>query len=101
MPWFTDDIRMEKKKRRKAEKKWRKSQSVSDHNAFKLARNKMLFVMNNARTKYYTDCITDNSSNQRKLFDVTKSLLNMTKSDSVIPPSVDNHDFVNGLGDFF
>ncbi|XP_041466267.1 uncharacterized protein LOC121416820 [Lytechinus variegatus] len=101
VPWFTDDIRMEKKKRRKAERKWRKSKSVSDLNAFKTARNRTLYVMNKARSKYYTDCITDNSSNQKKLFGITKSLLNMTKSDLVIPPSVDNYDFVNGLGDFF
>ena len=84
VPWFTNEIRMEKKRRRKAEKKWRKSKSVSDHNAFKKARNKTLFVMNKARTTYYSDCVADNSSNQRKLFNITKSLLNMTKSHLVV-----------------
>ena len=57
--------------------------------------------MNKARTTYYSDCVADNSSNQRKLFNITKSLLNMTKSHLVVPPRIDNHDFVNGLGDFF
>ena len=38
---------------------------------------------------------------KKRLFDVTKSLLNVTKSDLVIPPNVDNHKFVDELGDFF
>ena len=45
--------------------------------------------------------IMENSSNQRSLFNVTKSLLNMTKLHPVIPPHIDKRTFVNDLGNFF
>ena len=101
VPWFTDQVRKEKKKRRKAEKRWLKSKSEQDYQTYKMARNVTLFVMNRARRKYYSEMIDENSHDQKRLFNVTKSLLNMSKQDPMIPPSVDKCEFANNLGNFF
>ena len=45
--------------------------------------------------------INENSSDQKRLFNVTKSLLNMSKQHPVIPPTVDKCEFANNLGTFF
>ena len=53
--------------------------------------------MNHARQEYNA-CISENSSDQKKLFQITKSLLNMKKSTLDIPPHIDTETFVNDLG---
>ena len=101
VPWFTDQVRTEKKKRRKAEKRWLKTKSVQDYQYYKTARNVTLFVMNKARRTYYSEMINENSDNQKRLFNVTKFLLNMSKQYPTIPPTVDKCKFANNLGTFF
>ena len=101
VPWFTEDVRIEKRKRRKAEKRWLRTKSPLDYENFKAARNKTLFVMNSARRTYYSQMIRENSSDQRNLFNVTKLLLNMTKLHPVIPPHINKKTFVDDLGKYF
>ena len=43
----------------------------------------------------------ENKDNQNKLFNVVKSLLNMSNKQPLIPCSTDKHKFVNDLGDYF
>merc|ERR1712198_101253 len=101
VPWFTEDVRIEKRKRRKAEKRWLRTKSPLDYENFKAARNKTLFVMNSARRTYYSQMIRENSSDQRNLFNATKLLLNMTKLHPVIPPDINKKTFVDDLGKYF
>ena len=54
-----------------------KSGDINDHDIYKSIRNTTLSVMNHARQEYYNECISENSSDQKKLFQITKSLLNM------------------------
>ena len=101
MPWYNEEIRQVKRKRRKAEKKWMKSGDINDHDIYKSIRNTTLSLMNHARQEYYNDCISENSFDQKKLFQITKSLLNMKKSTLDIPPHIDTETFVNDLGTYF
>ena len=55
--------------------------------------------MNQARCDYYTNHIQQNSSDQRKLFNVTKSLLCDTNTASF--PLVDTVQLANDFGNFF
>ena len=55
--------------------------------------------MNQARCDYYTNHIQQNSSDQRKLFNVTKSLLCDTNTASF--PRVDTVQLANDFGNFF
>ena len=73
VPWFNHKIKDAIKARRRAERKWRYSKSAQDLSVFKKKKNHAIYLMNQARCDYYTNHIQQNSSDQRKLFNVTKS----------------------------
>ena len=50
---------------------------------------------------YHTDLIMENKDNQKKLFNIVKSLLNMSNKQHLIPCNIDKHKFVNQLGNYF
>ena len=100
VPWFSEDIRESRRERRRAERKWRRSQCVRDWLEFKTKRNFTTYLMNEARRKFYSDFIVENSSNQRKLFSATKKLLNQGH-DVPFPPTSDKLVLANEMGSFF
>ena len=56
--------------------------------------------MNEARRVYYNQFIEDNSTDQRRLFMASKSLLNM-HLDRSLPPHTDSSSLANDMGEFF
>jgi len=58
------------------------------------------FLSNKARSDYYTNFTTENSTDQRKLFRASKSLLNLSKG-SGLPPSTNDYQLANDFGKFF
>lgn len=99
VPWFNHQIKDAIKARRRAERKWRSSKSAQDLSVFKKKKNHAIYLMNQARCDYYTNHIQQNSSDQRKLFKVTKSLLCDTNTASF--PHVDTIQLANDFGNFF
>ena len=99
-PWLSDEIRSAKRRRRIAEGNWRSTKSESDWKTFKLLRNKVVFLMNKSRRKFYTDFVSNISRDQRKLFAATKKLLNQT-ADTPFPPHGDKLALANEMGSFF
>ena len=83
-----------------AERKWRRTKSLKDFRAFKGARNRATFVMNDTRCEYYTNLIAENSSNQRNLFRTTKSLL-CEPSEASFPKDIAPDHVANDFGNFF
>ena len=63
-------------------------------------RNRVTFLSNKARTVYYTNFITENSTDQRRLFRASKSLLNLSKG-SGLPLSTNDYQLANDFGKFF
>lgn len=72
VPWYDDNIKAAKRKRRKGERRWRKTGLPSDFNAFKTIKNQATHLMNQARRSCYTDFVNNNSSDQGKLFRAAK-----------------------------
>ena len=68
--------------------------------AFKKERNRVVNLMNEARRDYYNQFIEDNSTDQRRLFMASKSLLNM-QLDRSLPPHTDVSLLANDMGEFF
>ena len=110
-PWFNEDIRKAKHARRRAEKKWRATRLPADLAAFKKERNRVVNLMNEARRVYYNrvyynhrvyynQFIEDNSTDQRRLFMASKSLLNM-HLDRSLSPHTDSSLLANDMGEFF
>ena len=99
-PWYSAEIDAAKRRRRKAERAWRKNKSEASFKFFKTLRNYVTHLINKARTEYYTDLINKNSDNQGKLFRAAKTLLN-TKSELCFPNFSNDAMLSNAIGDFF
>ncbi len=56
--------------------------------------------MNKARRDYYTNFVNENSNDQRKLFKVSRSLLNLNKT-FMLPPHSNDTKLANKMGTFF
>ena len=56
--------------------------------------------MKQARTNYYQNLIDENSSDQRKLFKLSKELLNLNPK-QLFPQHSDNYILANSIGSFF
>ena len=52
VPWFNEEIKDAKRKRRKAEKKWRSSRQAADLASFKYRQNVVTRLMNKARQEH-------------------------------------------------
>ena len=59
-------------------------------------RNRVTFLSNKARSDYYTNFLTENSTDQRRLFRASKSLLNLSKG-SGLPLSTNDYQLANDL----
>jgi Zn-dependent M32 family carboxypeptidase len=57
--WYNADIDAAKRRRRKAERVWRKSKSLADFTEFESSRNRVTYLINKAKKTYYTDLIAD------------------------------------------
>ena len=98
--WFNVEIRKAKKERRKSERKWRRIELQHDYDWFKLKKNNFTFLLNNARREYYTNCINENSVDQRTFFKASRSLLNLNNT-SMFPPHTDDFKLANEMGTIF
>ena len=96
VPWMNDEIKLAKRQRRKAERKWRASKAHIDLLSYRTMRNRVMFLSNKVRSDYYTNFITENSTDQRRLFRASKSLLNLSKG-SGLPLSTNDYQLANDL----
>ena len=100
VPWMNDEIILAKRQRRKAERKWRASKAHIDLLSYRAMRNRVTFLSNEARCAYYTNFITENSTDQRRLFRASKSLLNLSNGPG-LPLSTNDYQLANDFGKFF
>ena len=93
---MNDEIKLAKRQRRKAERKWRASKAHVDLLSYRTMRNRVMFLSNKVRSDYNTNFITENSTDQRRLFRASKSLLNLSKG-SGLPLSTNDYQLANDL----
>ena len=100
--WFDVDIIQARKDRRKAERRWRTSGLPSNLVVFKVKRNYVIHLINEARCTYmyYRQFIDKNSSDQSKLFRASKSLSNLLANKS-LPPHTNASVLANEMGEYF
>ena len=99
-PLFNDNIIQVRRDRRKAERRWRKTGLPSDLVVFKVKRNYVVHLMNEAKCTHYRQFTDKNSSNQSKLFRASKSLLNL-QEDKSLPPHTNASVLANEMGEYF
>ena len=74
--------------------------SMSDLLTFKLKKKYATDIMNKSRCNFYKSFISENSSDQKKLFSATKKLLNHS-DETPYPPFDDKLKFANEMGSYF
>ena len=72
----------------------------SDRRVFTLMRNRTTKLIENARRVYYADFISDNNTDQRRLFKAANMLLGRS-GNAVYPPHSDSFTLANDFGRFF
>ena len=72
VPWYSDQVLAAKRMRGKAERKRRSSNSTDDLTEYKSARNFATNLIKKARSNFYEHLIQENSSDQGKLFKISK-----------------------------
>ena len=85
MPWLNDGILEEKRKKRKAEKRWLKSRTDKLWKDYKSARNSYSFLLYEARKAHHEVLVSENKENPKALFNIVKGLLNMSNKQPVMP----------------
>jgi hypothetical protein len=100
VPWFSDEIKVAIRQRRKAERKWRISGLESHLKEFKTKKNYVIFLMNESRCKFYNSFVEKHRNNQRDLFRNSKQLLKQN-SCGRLPYSQSDYALANDFGRFF
>ena len=99
-PWYNNELRAMKRKKRKYERRWIRSGTDEDHNAFKQARVDYIKKCNETKTTYYSNEVLKCGSDQRKLY---KLIRNMTEGDkpSLYPECVSDQQLCEDFANFF
>jgi hypothetical protein len=97
-PWFTSEIGEAKRARRKAERKWRKTNLTIHRQIFLEAQQHVNNLIDHAKKQHYLKKVE--SADQKSLFKIVDTLLNKAASGSL--PSHDSpNDLADRFGQFF
>ena len=99
-PWYTAEVTDEKRKRRRLERKWRKTRLEVDRQEYVYQCGVVNNLIKSLKSAYYTEIITEHSTDQRVLFNTVKKLL-QKPSEVRYPPSCDGTSLANSFADFF
>ena len=99
-PWYNDNIHQEKKKRRKAEKRWHDSKLEIHKQIYCFHKNRTNFLIKTAKMESYNAKITDCGHDQKALFKVVNQLLGK-KTDLTLPSEDNLADTLEKFSKFF
>ena len=71
-----DKIDAGKKLHRKLERRWRKTKSLDDYNAYLLQCRRVQLLISSSKSDYYTSIIDENRANQKAIYKIMDDLLN-------------------------
>ena len=95
-PWYTENIRVEKQKRRALERRWRRTGLQVDHERFVDQCRVVNEFISQAKTAYYSRIIDENRYDPKRLFSVFDKLLHR-KTEPKLPDSVDDESLANAF----
>ena len=98
-PWFTDDLRLAKQERRQYERRWLKSELLTDRDAYMEKKQMVNNMIKKAKKEYYQQLILDQSKDPKTMFTTISSLLGKQKVQK-LPPG-DLKELTAKFSDFF
>ena len=97
---FTDDLREEKRKSRRLERRWRRTKSAVDRDKFVKQKLKLRNLLKDSDTAFYSNLVMENSHSTKGLFKVLNIMLNK-KTESPLPKHDSTLQLANEFVDFF
>nr|XP_002739487.1 PREDICTED: RNA-directed DNA polymerase from mobile element jockey-like [Saccoglossus kowalevskii] len=97
--WYTTDIMVAKKTRRFHERKWRTTKLEIHKQIYRTHCSKVHKLIQNAKSKYYSDIIEVNAHNQKALFQLSSNLT--TDKTSPLPTHSSLHQLTESFSEFF
>ena len=98
-PRHPDKIDAGKNLRRMLERRWRKTKSLDDYNAYLLQRRRVQSSIPSSKSDYYTPTIDENCANQKTLYKIKDHLLNRKATPQL--PSLSPDDLPGKFATFF
>ena len=98
--WYTSNLRAAKVIKRRRERKWKKSGLDIDYTAYKSQCKLVNHLLTKAKTEFYSQQVIDCGQDQKRLFNVTKGILNW-KSTQTYPSTVAAETLPCDFNDFF
>ena len=99
-PWYSDEIAIAKRLRRKLERKWRRSRLEYDRLEYIQQCGIVNQLLRSSKEAYYSKFIEENSTDSRKLFKSVNMLLNRNL-DACYPTTKSDTDLACAFADFF
>lgn len=99
-PWTSNEIKYAKMEKRKAERKWRRSQSESDLEIYKKKRNAVNNLLEAYKSNHLSKKIQQHKGNSKALFKVINSCLHR-KQQSPLPDATDDKILANEFNTYF
>ena len=96
-PWISDDILKAKHNRRRLERTWCRTRSVTNRLSASHQYNRLI---SESKNDWYTKLVKENKNNPRKLWSSINRILHRKES-STLPDCSDNFKLSNSFGKFF
>ena len=99
-PWYSEEIRKEKSKRRKLECRWHRTQLTINREIYVQQCNTVNTLILSSKKEFYSSIITENKSDPRVLFSCFDKMVNR-KSEKMLPHFKDPSELADRFADFF
>ena len=99
-PWYTEELRAEKHKRRKLERKWRSTRKAEDKEAYKEQCKAVNKLVDSTKTWYYSNKLTEVTGNQKQVYNIINRLLHRTNK-QILPQRDSLSNLCDEFADFF
>ena len=96
--WFDEEYKQKRKERRKAEKVFKKSKSVSDHEKFVTLRKQTTDLAYRKKRDHYANKLKQ--GNSKTMYSVVNKLLDK-KQDVVLPTASSDKELADGFANYF
>jgi hypothetical protein len=99
-PWYTPEIKAEKTKRRKLERRWRQSRLTIDRDLYVQQCDVVRNLINSTKYAYYSAMINEHQSDQKVLFSTVSKVLHV-KAEKQYPDCTSSDQLAKSFADFF
>ena len=99
-PWYDDTVHTARRRMRVAERKYRKTRSTGTYGYFRLLESRYLHALKSAKSRYFTDLVESNASDQSQLFRTLNKVMHRVKKNP-LPDCINAQQLANDFNNLF